>query len=84
MTCEQFKKIIGDYLDEEVTKDLFREVQTHLNDCGSCSVEVDTLRKTIHIYRGALPPISLSMAAKERLFRALSYEYRNPPKRPLA
>jgi predicted anti-sigma-YlaC factor YlaD len=82
VTCDEFKKLIGDYLDDEVADELCKEIQEHLGDCRSCSVEVDTLEKTIRIYRGAHAPLTLSMDARQRLFRALTFEYHNAKRAP--
>ncbi len=78
--CDEFKKLIGDYLDDEVADELCQRVKEHLAICGPCSVEVDTLQKTIFIYRRVEsedPGGALSPDARKRLFAALSYEYRN-------
>lgn len=77
MNCDDFKRIMGDLLDDEVARDLYAEVQGHLAACGPCSVEVDTLRKTIHIYRSAEPPAAFGEDVRQRLFASLSFEYRN-------
>lgn len=77
MNCDEFKDLIGDYLDEEVAQELCEEVKRHLKACGFCGVEVDTLKKTILIYRKSSKPASLSDDARRRLYKVLSYEYRS-------
>jgi hypothetical protein len=77
VNCDDFKRLMGDILDDEVARDLYAEVKGHLAACGPCSVEVDTLRKTILIYRGSAPDLPLTEGARQRLFATLSFEYRN-------
>jgi len=82
VNCDEFKKIMGDILDDEIARGLYDEVKSHLSACGACSVEVDSLKKTILIYRNAVQPAELSADVRQRLFAVLSYEYRNPPRNP--
>lgn len=77
MNCDQLKTLIGDFLDEEVAKEVLAEVHAHLADCPSCHVEVDTLEKTIRIYRAASPCPTMKDDAKQRLYAVLSYAYRS-------
>ena len=77
MNCQDFRFLIGDFLDQEVAEEICREVRSHLEACGSCSVEVDTLRKTILIYKKASSCPDLTDDARKRLFAVLSYEYQN-------
>jgi anti-sigma factor RsiW len=71
------KSLIGDLLDEEIAREVIAEVKAHLADCPSCHVEVDTLEKTIRIYRAASPCPAMKEDAKQRLYAVLSYEYRS-------
>lgn len=82
MNCDEFKKVLGDYLDDDVARELYHEVRSHLAACGSCSVEVDTLRKTILIYRGSTSPPVLDEGCRSRLFASLTFEYRNSRRSP--
>lgn len=78
MNCDQVKSLLGEILDEEVANELIAEIQGHLADCPSCHVEVDTLEKTIRIYRAASPPCpTMGADAKKRLHAVLSYAYRS-------
>jgi len=76
VNCHDFKALMGDYLDEEMAEEICREVHSHLEACGPCSVEVDTIRKTILIYKNVSGCPDLTDDARKRLFAKLSYEYR--------
>ena len=78
MNCDQVKSLLSEILDEQIADELIAEIKGHLADCPSCHVEVDTLQKTIRIYRAATPPCpTLGEDAKQRLHAVLSYAYRS-------
>ena len=78
MNCDQVKSLLGEILDEAVAQEMIAEIQHHLADCAACTVEVDTLQKTIKIYRAATPPCPTTGAdVKKRLHAVLSYAYRS-------
>jgi len=78
VNCDQVKSLLSEILDEQIADELIAEIRGHLADCPSCHVEVDTLQKTIRIYRAATPPCpTLGEDAKKRLHAVLSFEYRS-------
>ena len=76
MNCEKLKSLLSDYLDDEAAAEMCREVESHLEDCGPCEVEIDALKKTILIYRSNTEYRELSDGARKRLYTVLTYEYR--------
>lgn len=68
--CNTIKEQLSEYIDGELDDGLCAAIQTHLADCDDCRVLVDTLRKTILLYRqqssAAMPP-----GVKERLYQVL-------------
>ena len=77
MKCHQIKSVLADYLDDDAADDVCQEIERHLKECGPCEIEIDALKKTILIYRAEhRSKKELSASAKQRLFVALSYEYR--------
>lgn len=83
MNCQELLDQLSDYLDKEMRDDLCREIETHLERCHDCRVEVDKTRKTIVLYQ-ADQPVELNglMAASTRLQSALAKAYADPPGRP--
>lgn len=72
--CEHLLNALSDYLDgESASPELCAEIERHLAECADCRVVVDTLRKTIALYR-SLPQPGLPEAARLRLYRALDLE----------
>ena len=77
LSCQEVLDQLSDYLDEDARAELVQEVDFHLHECIHCRAEVDTLRRTIRIYRcdeRVVLPLSLS----EKLQQALDQVYRSP------
>lgn len=73
MDTENCRHLLGElsaYLDGELSSELCAEIERHLAECADCRVVVDTLRKTILLYRTAPQP-GFPAAARERLYKAL-------------
>ncbi len=68
--CGDLLGELSDYLDGEASTQVCAEIERHISDCEDCRVVVDTLRKTIQLYRRSPRP-SFSPAAAERLYRSL-------------
>ncbi len=69
-TCQELKAQLSDYIDGDLDDGLCKEIERHLANCENCRVVVDTLRKTILLYRdyGATP---MPAEAHERLIKTL-------------
>ncbi len=69
-TCQELKAQLSDYIDGDLDERLCKELERHLATCENCRIVVDTLRKTILLYRdyGATP---MPTQAHERLVKAL-------------
>ena len=50
-TCRELLAQVSDYVDGELEAALCDELEAHLRECPDCRVMVDTLRKTITLYR---------------------------------
>ena len=51
--CSDLKAQLSNFIDGELDDALCQEIQKHLADCEDCQVMVDTLKKTIVLYREA-------------------------------
>jgi anti-sigma factor (TIGR02949 family) len=75
LSCQEVLDQLWEYLDDEARAELSTRINEHLGGCHDCSVEVDSLRKTISLYRceeAVAVPVQLS----ERLLAALGKAYR--------
>ncbi len=73
-TCLELKAQLSDYIDGDLNEGLCKELEEHLANCDNCRVVVDTLRKTILLYRhydsnGAMPAV-----AHDRLIHVLGLD----------
>ena len=72
-TCREIKDKLSTYLDGELESALCAEIEQHLRGCDDCRVMVDTLNKTITLYRHygqeTVPP-----DVHERLTRVLNLQ----------
>ena len=76
LTCQEVLDQLSDYLDDAARAELVVEVDQHLGTCVHCRVEVDTLRRTILIYRED-EPIALTERLTTQLQLALARAYRD-------
>lgn len=70
--CRELLAQINEYLDDELPEELRRELEAHLAGCEDCRVAVDTLNRTVHIYRALDDvPLELPDAVEARLMQRL-------------
>lgn len=50
MNCNQVMREISEYLDGELTPDMKRQIERHLEGCGHCRTVLDQVRMTIDIF----------------------------------
>ena len=73
--CQAMLSQISDFLDGELSEDLCIKLENHLAQCPDCSIVVDTLKKTIYLYReNSASPKHLPNDIKERLFKSLNLD----------
>jgi anti-sigma factor (TIGR02949 family) len=53
LSCKDFLKELGDFLDDCCDPKLKEELHTHLKNCPNCWVVADTTKKTVEVYHGA-------------------------------
>ncbi len=73
--CREIKDKLSAYLDGELESALCVEIEQHLHGCDDCRVMVDTLNKTITLYRN-YGQENVPLDVHERLTRVLKLEQR--------
>lgn len=72
--CERLLTALSDHLDgESASPEMCAEIERRLAESADCRAVVDTLRKTIALYR-SLPQPAFPAAARLRLYQALGLE----------
>jgi predicted anti-sigma-YlaC factor YlaD len=67
--CRHLLGDLSDFLEGEAPA----EIEEHMDGCEDCRVVVDTLGKTISLYRTAPQP-DLPEGARQRLYKALDLD----------
>jgi len=68
--CHDLLDGLSDYLDGEASAELCAQIRRHMAGCDKCRVVVDTLGKTVKLYR-QLPKPDMTEGARERLYKVL-------------
>ena len=68
--CHDLLPELSAYLDGEAAADLCARIDAHLAECENCRVVVDTLTRTVRLYRDLPAPV-LSATATARLYAVL-------------
>lgn len=72
MPCEGILAQLGDYLDGDLAAGLCRDLEQHLAGCPDCRVVLDTLNKTVLLYRSLREePVPLPSDVEARLLERL-------------
>ena len=72
-SCEEMLDQLSDYVDGELGQALCAQLEAHLAECPDCRVMVDTLRRTIILYR-TQAPADLPEDVEARLYQVLNLE----------
>ncbi len=72
--CHQILGSLSDYIDGELQAELCSIIEQHLQECDNCRIVVDTLHKTVELYRQTNGPAELPGSVRERLFLKLELE----------
>jgi anti-sigma factor RsiW len=75
MKCEEMLAVLNEYVDGTVDPKVCTEFERHLADCHPCQIVVDTIRKTITLYREGNQHALPSMF-QQRLHAALRQRWR--------
>ena len=73
-TCQALLSQLSEYIDGELEEAFCAEIERHLATCENCQVVVNTLEKTVALYR-QLPAPKLTAEKQDRLFKALNLDH---------
>lgn len=69
-TCKHLLQELTDYLDGSLEAEIRVQLEAHLAKCPNCWVELDTMKKTIQVFKG-MEPYPLPENVKTRLMKVL-------------
>ena len=84
MDCERVRERLGAYLDDEVSEDVRRDVETHLRTCPDCTSELESLEGVAKVFGPQEPvvvPDGLWSAIEQRLDGDTQQETQHSPRR---
>ncbi|HCV43247.1 MAG TPA: hypothetical protein DGH68_07160 [Bacteroidetes bacterium] len=81
MKCKQVYLHICDNLDAEVNSPRCREIRKHLATCPDCAALLDSVKKTVTLYRSSPSP-QVTLNAHKRLVKTINLAWQSRPKPP--
>ena len=73
--CEKIQASLSDYVDGELAKGLCIEIEKHLVDCENCQMVVNTLRKTVDLYRASSENTQVSASVMQRNYMRDNHDH---------
>src|SRR5262245_23776113 len=73
-SCRLMLKSLSEYVDGTLDESLCDEIEKHLGECECCQIVIDTLRKTIELYRVMQPAPPVPEDVRARLFMRLNLD----------
>jgi anti-sigma factor (TIGR02949 family) len=72
--CKYLLSSLSSYIDGELEARLCAELERHLEDCENCRVVVDSLQKTVSLYRESNANVECPEDIRQRLFHTLNLD----------
>ena len=72
--CRKLLGSLSEYVDGELSKELCEVLEHHMQDCEDCRIVVDTLRKTVYLYRKTAETENIPADMRQRLFKSLDLD----------
>lgn len=72
--CRELLDQLSEFVDGTLDGKLCEEIEEHLKICPNCTIVVDSLRKTIHLYQVSAQSEQMPESVKERLYKNLNLE----------
>ena len=69
--CKYLLGSLSEYIDGELGSALCSEIEQHLEGCENCRIVVDSLRKTVYLYKTTSGPTGMPTDVRERLYKRL-------------
>ena len=76
-TCRNLLSQLSDYIDGELEETLCAEIEQHMADCPDCRAVVNTLEKTIELYRNT-ERAEVPIDVQSRLYKVLKLDSLDP------
>lgn len=72
--CPDLLPELADFIDGTAGVEVCAEIEKHMQECPDCRIIIDTLKKTIYLYRRREDQLETPSGFRERLFTKLELE----------
>ena len=73
--CQSMLSMLSDFVDGELNSEFCEALENHLSECPDCSIVLDTLKKTISLYKQTSHEnVHIPDDVRERLYQCLDLE----------
>ena len=72
--CKYLLGSLSDYIDGDLSEEICAEIERHMAGCENCRIVVDSLRKTVYLYRVTSDQEALPDDVRQRLFHSLDLD----------
>lgn len=72
--CKKLLGSLSEYLDGELEAQLCAELEKHLESCENCQIVVDTLRRTVSLYKVTSSDTTMPEDVRQRLYHRLELD----------
>jgi anti-sigma factor (TIGR02949 family) len=69
--CRELLSSLSEYVDGTLGEELCTELEHHLSGCENCQVVIDTLKRTIYLYKVSTASPELPDDVRQRLYHRL-------------
>ena len=69
--CRKLLASLSEYVDGALDESICDVIEQHMGECERCEIVVDTLRKTVELYRSLAPSPPVTDYVRARLFARL-------------
>ena len=69
--CRKLLASLSEYVDGALDESICDVIEQHMGECERCEIVVDTLRKTVELYRAIAPAPPVPDDVRARLFARL-------------
>ena len=72
--CHHLLGSLSDYVDGDIKDEICQEIEQHVADCEDCRIVIDTLGKTVSLYRATANEPIVPSDVRERLYNRLNLD----------
>ncbi len=69
--CHDVLIHLSEFIDGEISDEIRKELEDHIQHCENCRIVLDTTRKTIYLYHRIKDDQTVPSAVNERLYHTL-------------